>query len=420
MPEEAKEFAVESGEKYGTLTLYPFVQRLDCLNEAEYRAAVDKGQPVTMETPHLVAPDIWSHLAMPPGFAQFFWPYSHPHLKEWYKHNPPAGTAYNPRSRCYLPSLVERPDAAQVLGELHELAPYEEHISQQLLNLKYQGKETYAQVEEVYRPLLEYSSEENRNLASYAKSNPTVYEQVMLRNAKLNPGGYFTLAKYFADRKQDEKAARYYEQGIELDTDAVRMSLNCNWLVRYYFQKGEKAKAEALADRAAEVYSNAGLRAKADLMELEENYDEAFKYFLQIEQRYKQSGPLVGFCVRFKAKTGSYRFDDFIETRIKTLFPHGLEKVALSRFKSPPHQGVLIGGDNDALKQAGLKKGDVIVALDGLAVYDMTQYQYVRTRTNGPMDLIVWNGNQYTTANANPSNRLFGVQFLDYNNQRSN
>jgi len=420
VPEEAKRFTDESDEKYGTLRLYPFVQRLNCLNEAEYRAAVDKGQPVTMATPHLVAPDIWNYIAFPPKFAQFYWPYSHPHANEWHKHNPPPGTAYNPSSRRYHPSLVNRPDSAQVLGELHELAPYDEHISQELLKLKYQGKETYAQVEEVYRPLLEYSSEENWRLAPYAKSDPTRYEQVMLRNAKLNPGGYFTLAEYFADRDQDEKAARYYEKGIELDTDAVRMSNNCNWLVRYYFRKGEKAKAEELADRAAEVYSSAGLRAKADLMELEENHDEAFKYFRRIEERYNQSGPLVGFCVRYKVQTGSHRFDDFIETRIKALFPRGLEKVGLARFKSAPHEGVLIDGENDALKQVGLKKGDVIVALDGLAVYDNTQYQYVRTLTNGPMQLIVWNGTQFAETTANPSNRLFGVQFQDYSHHPSN
>jgi len=123
VPEEAKEFAVESDENYGTLRLYPFVQRLNCLNEAEYRAAVDKGQPVTMETPHLVAPDIWSYIALPPTFAQFYWPYSHPHANEWHKHNPPPGTAYNPRSRCYLPSLVDRPDSPGFSASCTNLRP---------------------------------------------------------------------------------------------------------------------------------------------------------------------------------------------------------------------------------------------------------------------------------------------------------
>lgn len=414
VPDAAREFAAETGQKYGSLRLYPFVQRFNCVNEKEYHEAVDKGQPVTISTPHLVSPQIWNYLSSPPKFSTRYWPVSHPHVNEWYKHNPPPGTAYDPKPRRYHPSLVDRPDAVQTLLELREMAPCDEFIAQELLRRKYQGQETYAQAEEIYRPLLEYSAGPNWRLARYAANDPTRYEQALLRYSKLDAIGYFTLGRYFADRQQDDKAAAYYEKGVELCANQVAVANNCGWLVLHYFKKGERAKAEELADRAAEVYSSSGLRAKADLMELQENYDEALKYFLRIEERYNNSGPVVGFCVRYKANTGDSRFDDLVKARMKALFPRGLEKAGLESFKAAPEEGVLITQDNELLREAGLKKGDIIVALDGLRVYDMTQYIYVRTLTNAPLKLIVWEGSQYAEKNANPPKRLFGVQFRDY------
>ncbi len=415
VPDAAREFVAESDRRFGGLRLYPFVRRFNCTTEAEYHQAVDAGMPVTVATPHLVSPDIWNYICSPPNFAERYNPFPNPHVNEWHKHNPPPGTAYNPKPRMYHPSLVNRPDAAAVLGRLHDLAPYDGTISYWLLKVSHHEQESYAQADEVYRPLLEYATGQNWQLAKYVTNDPPRYEQVMLRYAKLNPSGYFSLGRYFADRQEEEKAAGYYEKAVELDTDAVTMASYCEWLVNYYHRKGRLAEAEKLADRAAEVYSMAGLRTKARLMETLEKYDEAREYYSRIEERYEQAGPLVGFYVRYKAKTGNARFDPEVQKRLKTLFPRGIEKVGLPDFKAPPEQGVLIAEENELVQQAGLKKGDLILALDGIRVYDMTQYQYVRELTNAPqLTLLVWNGSEYSEKKASPPKRRFGAQFNDY------
>ena len=298
---------------------------------------------------------------------------------------------------------------------MHELAPYDEDIAARLLNIKPRGQESYAQAEEVYRPVLEYSARQNLQLASFVTNDPPRYEQLMLRYARLKPSGYFILGRYFANRREEDKAAAYYEKAVELGTDAVAIANNCDWLVKYYDRKGERAKAEKLASLAAEVYSQSGLQTKAQLMEKEEKYDEALKYYRKIEERYNHPGPLVGFCVRYKAKTGDTRFDREVQQRLKTLFPRGIEKVALKDFNAPPKQGVLIAEENELVQQAGLKKGQIIVALDGTRVYDMTQYQYVRDLTNAPeIRLLVWSGTGYSEIAARPPNRRFGVQFTNF------
>ncbi len=415
VPDEARDFAAQADAQFGKLSLYPFVRRFNATTEAEYHRAVDGGVLVIMTTPHWVAPGIWNHLSSRPRFAARYWPGFNSHVDEWHKHNPPPGTAYDPGPRLAYPSLVNRSDSVTVLGQLHELAPYDASIADGLLERKYHGNETFQQAEGTLRPLLAYSARQNLRLAKHASGDPVQYEEIMVRYAKLNPAGYFTLGRYFADRQAVEKAAEYYEKGVQLGADAVQMSNNCDWLVRYYFNKGEREKAEALADRAAEVYSSAGLRAKAGLMEMENKYEEALEYYRRNEERYDQPGPLVGFCVRYKAETADSRFEKLVQERFKTLFPRGIEQVKASDFKSAPTEGVLISEDNDALRQAGLKKGDLIVALDGMRVYDMTQYLYVRELTNATdMSFIVWNGREFSEKNAHPPKRRFGVPFTHY------
>ncbi len=415
VPEEARKFTAIVDEKFGALRLYPFVRRFHARTEKEYQLAVDQGMPITIASPHLVPPEAWLYLSSPPKFATRYWPGSHPHVNEWHKHNPPPGTAYHLRPRFYQPSLMNRPDTVTVLGQLHNLAPFDAQLANTLLHHKYHDAETYQQAEEILRPLLEYSATQNFRLAQKALNDAVEYETVMNRYAEMNPNGYFDLGRYFANRKQFEKAAAYYEQGTDLATDEVTMSNNCGWLVRYYHSQGNLAKATALADRAAEVYSSAGLRTKAELMELEKNYDEALEYYRRMEERYKQSGPLVGFCVRYKATTADSRFDPLVAARLKTLFPRGLEEVGLQDFQSaPPQEGVSIAEENELIKNAGLKQGDIIVALDGLRVYDMTQYLYVRELTNAPLRLIVWSGAAYVEKESHPPNRRFGVPFNDF------
>jgi tetratricopeptide (TPR) repeat protein len=163
----------------------------------------------------------------------------------------------------------------------------------------------------------------------------------MVRYAKLNPAGYFTLGRYFADRQVAGKAAEYYEKGVELATDPVLVANNCDWLVRHYFENGRREKAEALADRAAEVYSSGGLRTKGELMEMEKKYDEALEYVRRNEERYDQPGPLVGFCVRYKAETGDSRYDKLVQERFKTLFPRGIERSRLRTSSRPQRKAFL-------------------------------------------------------------------------------
>ena len=158
--------------------------------------------------------------------------------------------------------------------------------------------------------------------------------------------------------------------------------------------------------------------AKASFLEGTTNYDDAFEWYAKLEERYNHSGPLIAFCERYKNLTGDNRFEPELKKRMKTLFPGGIEKVSLADFHGVPADGVLIQQQNALLTAAGLRAGDVIVALNGTRTHAFTQYMYIRDSLTGPeMDLIVWQGNRYHEFKASPPNHLFGVDFGDYRAQ---
>jgi tetratricopeptide (TPR) repeat protein len=242
----------------------------------------------------------------------------------------------------------------------------------------------------------------------------------MLEAATLNPACYYTLCDYVLGLKQDDKAAEYLEKACAADPDAVRVSNHSRWRVWYYLKKGKTEKARQIADEAAEVYSANGLEAKANFLEATTNYDDAFEWFAKIEERYNQSTPVLEFCLRQMARTNDQRFAKEVEKRIKTLFPNGMEKVAVQDLHGPPKDGVLVMEENDLLKAAGLKKGDVIVAVYGVRVHHMRQYAYGRELKQTPeLELIVWRGDGYREFKPNPPHHRFGVDFRDYVAQRS-
>jgi tetratricopeptide (TPR) repeat protein len=416
VPDEAKKFAEDCDGKFGTLRLYPFVRRFDCVDVESYHKSMDDSFRLTIETPQLVSAGCWNRLGYRTSFAPLYRPpNSNPHINEWHNHNPLPGTVYALSPRLDHPSLVGRSDALARFEQLHELAPYNENISSFIVKKKYADHPTYDQVMSLYKNPLPWSVSAHRWLANTVYDQPDQYEKLMLQAAALNPDCYYDLSAYARRRNQDDKAAQYMDKAAELDPDAVRVSNSSEWRVSYYLKKGDVAKARDIADFAGEVYSGNGLAAKALFMELTSNYDGAFEWYAKIEERYNQSYQLASFCVRYQDKTGDKRFDPELQKRIKTVFPRGIENAALNDFKGAPGEGVIVQTVTDLSRAAHLNKGDIIVALNGTRVYDFTQYLYARERLQTPdMDLIVWQNNEYHRIHASPPNHRFGAVFDDY------
>jgi hypothetical protein len=418
VPDDAKEFAAKCEQAFDGLRLYPFVRRFNSTEVDAYHKAVDDGFKVTVATPQLVPAECWNYLCYKVNFAPPYDPNPNPHVNEWHSHNPPPGTVYDLRPRLNHPSLINRPDAIARFEQLHEMAPYDCRIIHFLLERKYKDQLTYEQAAGLFQAMLPYSVNAMRTVANTVYSQPEQYQNLMLQAAALDPVCYYDLGDYEISRQEEDQGAKYIDQACAADQDSVRVSNHAYWRVHYYLKKGQIEKARQIADEGGEVYSSVGLEAKASFLEGTTNYDGAFEWYAKLEERYNHSGPLIAFCERYKNLTGDNRFEPELKKRMKTLFPGGIEKVSLADFHGVPADGVLIQQQNALLTAAGLRAGDVIVALNGTHTHAFTQYMYVRDSLTGPeMDLIVWQGNRYHEFKASPPNHLFGVDFGDYRAQ---
>jgi tetratricopeptide (TPR) repeat protein len=414
--DDAKKFAAQCDADFGELRLYPFTRRFDCTDIDAYHQSVDDGFKVTVATPELVSAQCWNYLCYKVSFAPLYAPNPNPHINEWHSHNPPPGTVYDLNPRLNHPSLIERPDAAARFEQLHELAPYNGRITGYIIKKKYNNRPTYEQAMELLHDVLPWSVSALRRVAGTVYDQPDQYEKFMLQAAELDPSAYYDLGDYYIRLNQDDKGAPYIDKACETDADVVRVSNHAEWRVRYHLKKGETDKAREIADAAGQVYSSSGLVAKAVFMEATSNYDGAFEWFSKNEERYGYSGPLIAFCQRYKTLTGDTRFDSELKKREKILFPKGMEKVSRSDFQAAPSDGVLIQGQSDLLSSAGMKQGDVIVAINGTRAHNFQQYTYLRDSLDSPeLDLIVWQGGAYHEIRSSPPSHRFGADFGDYN-----
>jgi len=413
--EDAKAFSAQCDSAFSGLRLYPFVRRFNCTDVDSYHSSVDDGLRETVATPQLTPSECWNYLCYTVPFAQHYEPNPNPHITEWHKHNPPPGTAYDPLPRFNHSSLVSRPDVLTLVDRLHELAPYDRDISYNLIRLRYHNHPTYEQAQEVYKAVLPFATYAMADVAETVTNDPDRYEALMARASAPDPARYFNLGTYFQNLGREDKAAMYFEKGTENCQNRVLVANNAPWLVRYYLKKGETEKARSLAEEAGTVYSARGIEAQAEFFEFTGDYQQAFEWYIKEEDRYDDTGPLIRFCMQYKAKTGDGRFDGELQKRLSSLFPQGVEKVTLSDFRSAPPDGVYIAEQTLLAEQAGLNRGDVIVAVNGVKVHNFKQYSSARDWDSKPeLDLIVWQNGRFVSIKASPPDHRFGGNFTDY------
>jgi len=412
---EARSFNDQVAPFFNDLRLYPFVRVMNCLTPDEYRQSLDAAAQLTQAEPQQVPGDCWNHLWFRVRFAEIYQPVPFERFSEWFNQGPPPGTAYDLRARLKQNGFVQRADAAQQLARLHELAPWDRVISDAIVKDIYHNQPTYAQMQGLLDPILKYDAYAMLTVARTVTNQPDIYMHWLTAAAELQPACYFTLGDYFFDRGQEDKAAGYYEQAQAQETDSLISARYASRRIKYYLKQGEQQKAAAVADAAGEVYSYQGLAAKAEFYELTGKHDDAFEWYAKIEERYNDAQPLRDFCLRYKTKTGDPRFETALRNRASKIFPQGSEPVSLADFHAAPGDGVLIQTEGELLRQAGLKAGDVIVALAGIRMHNSVQYNFQRDLSTDPeMILIVWQGDQYREIKASPPNHRFGVKIGNY------
>lgn len=417
VPENAKEFRDAVDKAFWDLQLYPFVRRQNADDKAYYHSAQDDEMALVRSQPQMVPAEVWNYVGWPIGSIPKYYPPPHPFINEWHRRNPLPGTAYDIYPRLSHPSLMNQPDTLARLERLHVIRPWDFDISWEILKLKYKDQATGDETAEAYREISGYVPIAADAIAqAYNKGKQSdQFVAWETKAAHLNPTYFYLLAKYYKDAGQDAKALEAYESAFSRDDDDVRIANQSGWVVQYYEGHGRPDDATRLADKAAEVYSAAGLEAKAWLLENRKDLAGALDLHKALKERYNDSKPLIDFLLRVRRQSPSAHFDAELKAASEKVVKGGLVDVTLASFSTAPDDGVLVEGENDQTKQVGLAVNDVIVSLSGFRVHDFRSYGWIRDKIDAKgFDLIVWHDGAYRQVSATPPDRRFGVKFGNY------
>ncbi|MBS1955197.1 MAG: tetratricopeptide repeat protein [Cyanobacteria bacterium SZAS-4] len=329
--------------------------------------------------------------------------------ERWFSPPMPVGTAFYYGDRC-SPKTAEL-DLAE-LTRPHELCPMSEPVCEDYARKKYGESPNGEQLKEAYGPIAEYNYRVMARIADADYKSPEKYESEMEKVAKLDPGKYFNLAHYCVNHNERDKAARFYQLGMDNADSAVLASNVSFWLVNYYFDHNEKQKAMQLAENSAATYSERGLHCLARLYERMGEWKKAEELYDSSKRRYENDEALTGFYLRNKDKDPQYAAQ--AEPLIKSTFPDGIHKVELSQCKAPPVVGNKIIKCEYYPESIGFAKDNIIVALNGYRIDNNPQYQIIRQMALTPaLKFIVWDGKQYkeiAAESVNDENRI-GISF---------
>ncbi len=416
--EEAAAYARDADNTFKELRLYPFVRRLRADQQADYRASVEACGELIRRQPHLVPVALWNLMYGQPAGLERHLPPDLPDIRLWHRHSPPPHTVYRAAERFRLFRLTPPAEVLPLVERLHRLAPYNREVAQRYLHYKYgdfgRGQPP-AVIEAAYGPLLAYSVPALWAAAHAVENDPAAHERWLDRAAERDALYYFTLGRYFAERGDEARALKYHELGVQRCRDAVGVANNARWLVGYYFRNNRLEEARKLADFAAKVYSAEGLQTKGDLHFWLKEYAQSLEYYRRLEERYNNTRAVFNWWLSYREQTGRDDYDAEISKRLDWLFPKGRRTITPAALNDPPHAGVEILEENDLIRAAGLKKGDIIVGLAGQQVDNLEQYQYLRVfLPDDTLRLMVWDGLRYREVTARPPQRRFGVAFGTY------
>lgn len=412
--EASKAFGEQARGQFGGLLLYPTFMASLAEDAATYRAGMSAARSVAFRSPERVTPGCWVLLRTKFDFAPI--PKDLPDQTSWFDPPEPSGTLLNWTFRLeYLPALMGA--SAEERRRLREMAPYHVHLAE----VDYQKSGAWsrprdpAQLAKAFGPSSEYSTGVMRLMAQAAWYDTPAYRRYAGRLCDLQPYACFELGSRLAQLHLDDEAAIAYQRGFDQSQDRVGASNNSRWLVDYYFDHGQEARALGVAKQALEVGSWSGIFTMARLMERMGRLDEAELYYGQLLHRYDNKNELLGFFYRRAIATKDPTYERRFQNMKPEVFPAGLDPIDRPKLTSPPRDGVVVRGENDNTLGCGLKFGHVIVGLDGFRVRNLEEYSAVLALSQSPdMTLLVWRGKTYDEVKVSLWERLFYVQMRDF------
>ena len=393
---------------YSELTLFPSVA-FECWSNystSDTRRSILAAHLLIKKQPWTVPARRWLALENSGGTS----PSSSIQSTDWFKDLVPLGTQYNIYNRRKLTGNDNL--TGTELAEARMMAPYHPYLaSSRAKELVEEGAGVDA-LEKALGPLMDYNIMLGLMASEMVVNDPSAYVKVVKRIATMEPSMHARLAQYLMNHGKIDEAMVSLQTLIDESDNSVQASNVCGPLMHYYFDKGQKQKARAVAEFSAEVFSQRGLFTMIDYCILAGNKDDALDWAEKTRDRYNDQSIVPLVC---------YQFPDLAKQSdckayVANLFPDGMKRATLKSFGSEaPARAIYFTSDTPSMKQAGIRSSDLIVAVQGYRVESEDQYVFARGLKPGfNFSLILWDGRKYREIEAFAPNRRFGVGIAEH------
>jgi hypothetical protein len=387
LPGEAAEFRAGVARTFSGLRLYPFLAIHLATTKELARPGMAGSLTILQTHPELVTHWMWKTVLMKETWAGL--PTAVPRLESWFTPDFPPGTVFDANTRPWDAHLVPRFSGAE-LASYRQAAPYAKSLPYVALGPKH-AEAPVAAVQHEFGEMAQFNLAFASRIAEGLKDDPPAYLAAMKSVVRMNPERLEDVVEYYLQQDRLDEARHTYEGWFAASAQEAAFTQVAAWMVRDYFVRGERAKANALADRAAESYSFVGLLSRAHLYDWMGNAPRAEEYYRRVDERYDSVGDLLGFLLR------QQRHGIEVDSLKWKIFPAGVVSVALPTLREPPVYGVEVAAVEKIGERAGVRAHDIIIAVDGIRVNNLAQYYSAKAMSLDPnMRMTVWRDLKYT------------------------
>lgn len=381
---------------------HELVEPLVATREADFRKDMQAAARFTLGHPEQVPMALWydyryPNLEVDSGGEM-------PAQKPWFREPSPPGTAHDACLRIRFDGMMGRPWVSTVTA-LHEIDPWDSELCFEVAE---SGGSNSASVAKGWGEMREYSTQPLRQLLKNTNITPEERIDTLRTLAPLDPEEGLQLGYLLAMAGKPEDAIKAYEAAYEDATDRVATSNNTQWMIYHYKSTGQDAKAREIADHNEEVYSQRGLVSALTLAVAEKDVARAKKLARAIEERY--GDPMYIPVAAWQEGKN--------EKLVRQIFPEGIKQVTLADFNADgTYKGTRIAENSVTVRTAGLRAGDVVLAVDGQRVESFRQYfMLMATGIEPRVRLLYRRGKTFAEQECVLPNRRLDSSMPDYGN----
>ncbi len=403
--DQGRAFREQVAKTFAGLRLYPFLAITLAPTKEEARPGMAASLKLIQTHPELVSHWMWKSVLAKETWAGL--PVRIPPLDSWFAPAFPLGTVFDPTSRPWRagPALQFTP---ALVAPYRAAAPYARSLSLVSLGKDFE-KASAAALTKEFGDIAAYNLDAAKRIANAQKDDPAAYMAAMAKVTALSPEHLADVAEYSVMHGDAEAARSAYERWFATGRDEVAIANSAGWMVRDYFLRHENAKAIALAERAARVYSYGGLMVRARLFDWMGDTGSAERYYRTAAERYDYPADLAGFYLRHPRKGVD------VDQVMWKVFPAGVSRIVLPSLREAPRDGISVETAGFLGEQNGVRSGDIIVGIDGIRVQNMWQYAAAKTASLEPVvRYTVWRDLRYIEVPASVRFTWFGSSVQNY------